>query len=122
MRANKGRDTVPELLLRSALHRRGHRYRVHMPITTAKRPVRPDIVFSRARIAVFVDGCFWHGCPDHGQTPARNRQFWVDKLRATAARDVLQTDLLEIEGWTVLRFWEHEPVESAIRTIEKALG
>lgn len=116
MRGNQRRDTRPELALRSALHARGMRYRVDFPIrpATGIRPIRPDIVFTRAKIAVFVDGCFWHGCPDHGTKPARNSHYWTAKLERNIQRDHRNNALLEEAGWTVVRIWEHEASNDAV--------
>jgi DNA mismatch endonuclease (patch repair protein) len=92
MRANRRRDTTPELALRSALHRTGARYRVDYPVRLPNsRPIRPDIVFTARRVAVFVDGCFWHGCPIHGTTPATNRDYWQSKLTTNRERDLRTT-------------------------------
>ncbi len=110
MQANRRRDTVPELRLRRLLHADGLRYRVDHPIRLdgVPRAVRPDIAFTRARLAVFVDGCFWHGCPDHAWYPRSNLDYWRPKLAGNARRDRVQTAALEAERWTVLRCWEHE--------------
>ena len=122
MLANKRRDTSTEMVVRRALHSRGLRYRVdYAPIPGLRR--RADIVFTRARIAVFIDGCFWHGCPVHGTAPKRNADYWEPKLVANVERDRDTDQRLENAGWHVLRFWEHEPpvevadrVESAVRS------
>lgn len=107
MKANRGRDTKPELAIRRLLHARGLRYRVDArPEASISR--RADIVFSKARIAVFIDGCYWHGCSEHGAIPASNRDYWEAKLRRNQERDRETTAMLESAGWTVLRFWEHE--------------
>jgi DNA mismatch endonuclease (patch repair protein) len=100
----KGSDTGPEKLLRSGLHARGLRFRLHR----RDLPGCPDIVFPASRIAVFVDGCFWHGCPLHGARPKSNRTFWRKKLSRNKKRDKEVTALLEAQGWTVMRYWEHE--------------
>ncbi|MCK5945527.1 MAG: very short patch repair endonuclease [Planctomycetes bacterium] len=100
----RGRDTSPELLLRRLLWARGMRYRVHFRTPAG----RADLTFVGKRVAVFVDGCFWHGCPEHYVTPRSSREFWATKLRANVQRDQRQTEVLECAGWTVLRFWEHE--------------
>lgn len=85
--------------------------------------MRPDIVFTRSRIAVFVDGCFWHGCSDHGTLPERNQEYWTPKLAANAARDRRNDEALEREGWVVIRVWEHEPVAAASdRIVEVTSG
>ena len=121
MRANKRRDTTPERVLRSALHRLGWRFRVDLPVKTARRRVRPDIVFTRCRVAVFVDGCFWHACPEHGQQPIANSAYWEPKLRRNVERDQADTESLELAGWTVVRVWEHESVRDAVAAIQSAL-
>jgi DNA mismatch endonuclease (patch repair protein) len=100
----RGINTKPELLLRKALWKKGLRYRLHSRI----EGIRPDIVFKTKRLAVFVDGCFWHGCPLHYVRPRSKPEFWADKLRANTARDQVQTLRLIEDGWMVLRFWEHE--------------
>lgn len=124
MRANRRRDTKPERALRSALHARGFRFRVDLPLTTGHwRTIRPDIVFTRARLAVFVDGCFWHGCPTHGRRDnISNSHYWSPKIAGNAERDRLHTDALEAAGWTVLRAWEHERVEDVADRIADALA
>jgi DNA mismatch endonuclease, patch repair protein len=99
----RGKNTRPELALREALWSRGFRYRLHYSITG-----RPDIVFPGAKVAVFVDGCFWHGCPTHAVKPKTNRAFWSQKIKKNKTRDQTVSDLLMAQGWTVLRFWEHE--------------
>lgn len=108
MRRNPRRDSGPELALRRALHRRGLRYRVDMPIKTGSRTVRPDIVFSRARLAVFVDGCFWHCCPEHGNVPKANPAYWRPKLARNVERDRIVDAELSATNWRVMRAWEHE--------------
>ncbi len=107
MIANRGRDTRPELVVRRALHAAGMRYRVNMaPIPGVRRTA--DILFTRAKLAVFIDGCFWHGCEAHYQRPGRNQTFWDAKVQANRRRD-RETDALLIgQGWTVLRVWEHD--------------
>lgn len=112
MRANKARDTKPELALRSELHRRGLRFRVNArPLNEIRRTA--DILFTRQRLAVFVDGCFWHGCPEHYTAPAQNAGFWAGKVETNRARDENTNELLTARGWHVLRIWEHMPVEEA---------
>lgn len=119
MRANRRRDTEPELALRSLLHRAGLRFRVDLPIRPGSgRPIRPDIVFPRRRVAVFVDGCFWHGCPIHATQPATNAEYWGDKIVENRARDARTTEALEALGWTVRRFWEHEDPARAAEAVE----
>ena len=107
MRSNKGRDTSPELTIRRRLHAAGMRFRVSgRPVPTVRRTA--DIVFTRAHVAVFVDGCFWHGCPEHYQAPVRNAEFWIEKRRRNRERDAETDAVLRAAGWTVLRFWEHD--------------
>jgi DNA mismatch endonuclease (patch repair protein) len=125
MRANRGRDTGPELALRRALHARGLRYRVDHPLPFDRRR-RADILFTRAKVAVFIDGCFWHGCPEHGTTPRTNSAFWAEKIARNRARDEDTTDRLREAGWLVLRFWEHEVPDrcaaTVARTVERRLS
>lgn len=119
-KANRGRDTGPERALRSELHRRGLRYRVQRRLDTDPS-VTADIVFGPARVAVFVDGCFWHVCPEHGTMPKSNRTWWADKLAANVERD-RRTDLaLTGRGWTVIRVWEHEHSGLAADRVEAAV-
>ena len=107
MQANRGRDTAPELAVRRRLHAMGLRYRVSArPVQTLRRTA--DIVFTRARVAVFIDGCFWHGCPEHYQAPVRNGAFWLAKRMRNRERDAETDAALTAAGWTPLRFWEHE--------------
>lgn len=116
MRRNPRRDTRPEAALRSELHRRGLRFRKDLPIRAPDRVVRADIVFTRARLAVFVDGCFWHACPIHGTEPQANTDYWRPKLARNVARDRAVDQALTEAGWRVLRAWEHEdPAEVAGR-------
>lgn len=114
------RDTAPELALRRELHRRGLRYRVDHPLPGMSRR-RADLLFPRARVAVFIDGCFWHSCPIHGTTPANNEAWWVQKLRRNVERDRETDAALESAGWTVLRFWEHTPIDAAAEQVERAV-
>ncbi|GAA1939049.1 very short patch repair endonuclease [Agromyces allii] len=107
MQSNRGRDTKPELAVRRMLHAAGLRYRVNVrPVPELRRTV--DVVFTRARVAVFIDGCFWHGCPEHYQRPGRNQEYWDDKKARNQERDAETSAVLTELGWTVLRFWEHE--------------
>jgi DNA (cytosine-5)-methyltransferase 1 len=115
MRTAKRRDTKPELALRSALHGLGLRFQVDRAINGNRGKI--DVVFPSERVAVYVDGCFWHACPDHGTTPKANREWWVNKLANNKARDVATTEALTAEGWLVLRFWEHDDAVAAARTI-----
>lgn len=103
MSRNRGTDTKPEVLLRKALWRLGLRYRLN-----SRLPGKPDLVFPGSRSVVFVDGCFWHGCPEHFQAPQANASFWHEKLARTRSRDIQVNDALPADGWTVLRVWEHE--------------
>ena len=120
MVATPGRDNPREKALRSALHQRGLRFRLHRRLlTNSRRTV--DIVFPRARIAIFIDGCFWHGCPAHGTWPKNNATWWRQKIEANIARDRDTNHRLLAQGWTVLRVWEHEPVEVAVDRIERAV-
>jgi DNA mismatch endonuclease (patch repair protein) len=108
MKGNRSRDTLPEMRLRSLLHAAGLRYRVDYPIEVAGRRVRADIAFTRRRVAVFVDGCFWHGCEAHPKPSKTNVPYWDAKIALNRARDVAQTAALEDAGWVVVRGWEHE--------------
>ncbi|MCG5459778.1 very short patch repair endonuclease [Micromonospora sp. PSH03] len=117
MRANKARDTQPERRLRSILHKRGLRYRVsRRPLSDLRRTA--DIVFPAARIAVFVDGCYWHGCPDHYRPARVNDRFWQEKIDGNRARDRETDQLLTEAGWHVMRVWEHEDAAEAADRIE----
>ena len=111
----KGTDA--ELSLRKALHARGLRYRLHVPLLTKPRRVA-DIVFSSARVAIFVDGCFWHGCPEHASWPKSNAQFWRDKIETNRARDGDTDRRLRASGWRVVRIWSHESAGDAAERIE----
>jgi DNA mismatch endonuclease (patch repair protein) len=123
MKGNRKRDTKPELALRSALHRKGARYRCEYPIELAgRRPVRADIAFPKARLAVFVDGCFWHKCPEHSTVPRSNPSYWGPKLSRNVERD-REVDVALLEaGWRAVRVWEHEDPEKAAGQIVRALG
>ncbi len=121
MAAVKRTNTQPEVQLRSALHAAGYRFRKDLPIRLGGRLIRPDIAFTGPRVAVFIDGCFWHSCPTHGEIPATNTTFWKEKLVANAARDRQQTKLLSDAGWLVVRIWEHEPLASAMGLITSAV-
>lgn len=122
MRAIRRRDTKPEKEIRSRLHRRGLRFRVDYPIPLAaegSKRARPDIVFKGRRVAVFIDGCFWHACPDHGRAPTRNQEYWTPKIARNIERDREQTEALRNQGWTVLRIWAHTPVAEAEELIAR---
>ena len=118
MRANRRADTRPELALRRALHGRGFRYRKDYRLDLADGVrVRPDIVFTARKVAVFVDGCFWHCCPEHGSQPAANAWYWEPKLRRNVDRDRAADAALGQAGWTVIRFWEHESIDMAVAKV-----
>jgi DNA mismatch endonuclease (patch repair protein) len=123
MQATGRRDTKPELALRSALHSHGLRYVVDQrPVPTLNR--RADLLFTRARLAVFVDGCFWHGCPEHGTTASTNRVWWTAKIAKNKARDAHTDTVLESAGWQVVRLWEHEirdDLDAAMARVTAAL-
>ena len=113
--ANRRRDTAAEIRLRSELHARGLRFRKDLFVRAGKVRVHPDIVFTRAKVAVFVDGCFWHACPEHGTVPKSNVGYWQPKLTANSERDQRVTEALTTDGWLVRRVWEHEdPVLVAV--------
>lgn len=117
MKANKRANTKPEILIRSSLHKLGYRFRKDFLIRVSNRAIRPDIVFTKYKIAIFVDGCFWHLCPQHGHIPKSNIHYWEPKLNKNAVRDRADTNLLKFEGWQVLRIWEHTPSQEAVQLI-----
>ncbi|WP_348626888.1 very short patch repair endonuclease [Rhizobium leguminosarum] len=106
------RGTTAELKLRKALHAKGLRYSLHVPLLSKPRRVA-DVSFPKTRVAVFVDGCFWHGCPIHGSWPKNNADFWREKIEANRARDADTDQRLANIGWTVVRVWEHENAQEA---------
>nr|WP_123698428.1 very short patch repair endonuclease [Agrococcus jenensis] len=108
MKGNGRRDTQPELQVRRLIHAAGLRYRVDMAPLTSDRRRRADIIFTRRKIAVFIDGCFWHGCPQHFVPPRANADYWQPKIARNRERDLETTARLVAAGWEVLRFWEHE--------------
>jgi DNA mismatch endonuclease (patch repair protein) len=110
----KRRDTKPEIELRRELHRRGLRFRVDYGLA----PGRPDIAFTRAKVAVFLDGCFWHGCPLHGTRPKSNAAWWKAKIRRNVERDARVREQLGQEGWLVLRYWAHDDVDDICDEVE----
>lgn len=120
MRSTKRTGTAAEIAVRRQLHARGLRYRVDVPIPPLPRR-RADIVFSRARVVILVDGCFWHGCPEHGTTPRANRAWWVTKIAENRRRDRDTARVLTEAGWTVMRFWEHDDAKRAADEIEAAV-
>lgn len=114
MRRQRQRDTAAEVAIRSLLHRSGFRFRVDYPLPGLRR--RADIAFPRARVAVMVDGCFWHSCPQHGTQPKENAAWWREKIECNVARDRDTDARLAAAGWVSLRIWEHEdPAEAAAR-------
>ncbi|MEV7556170.1 very short patch repair endonuclease [Streptomyces sp. NPDC089795] len=116
------RNTSPELAVRRLLHAAGLRYRLQVKVPGMPRRTI-DIAFPGAKVAVFLDGCFWHGCPEHATQPKSNAQWWREKLDKNMARDRETSELLAAAGWTVLRFWEHETPESvAARVIDARRG
>ncbi|MER7827554.1 very short patch repair endonuclease [Streptomyces sp. NPDC096097] len=116
------RNTTPELAVRRLLHAAGLRYRLQVKVPGMPRRTI-DIAFPGAKVAVFLDGCFWHGCPEHATQPKSNAQWWREKLDKNMARDRETSELLAAAGWTVLRFWEHETPESvAARVIDVRHG
>lgn len=117
MRSNRGRDTKPEVGLRSAVHARGLRYRVSAaPIKGLRRTA--DLVFPTERVAVFMDGCFWHGCPEHHTVAVTNSTYWADKVAANRARDVDTDRRLGDAGWVSIRIWEHDDPEEAASRVK----
>ena len=120
MQSNRSRDTVPEMTLRRLLHARGLRYRVSAPPLRGVRRTA-DMVFGPAKVAVFVDGCFWHRCPVHGTSPKANSDYWLPKLERNVQRDRETDDLLRAAGWLSIRVWEHEDLESAAIHIAKVV-
>ena len=117
MQANRRKDTKPEVALRRALHARGYRYRVDLRLDVGGVKVRPDLVFTRRKVAVFVDGCFWHVCPEHGRDPTTNEWYWAPKLRRNIERDRAADAALGAAGWTVVRLWEHVPLDAAVAEV-----
>jgi len=120
MLGNKARDTKPELAVRRLLHAHGFRYRVNFRLDPSLRRTA-DIVFTRCRVAVFIDGCFWHGCPLHGTSPKANAEYWGPKLARNVERDLETTAFLTASGWTVLRFWEHENPADVAALVERTV-
>lgn len=114
MSAIKGRNTKPERLLRSALWRAGFRFRIHHKLIG-----KPDIVFTKKKVCIFIDGCFWHGCPEHCNTPATNTEFWTNKIGRNIERDKEVTVKLKKDGWTVIRVWEHEVRHDLVAVVRK---
>lgn len=120
MLGNRSRDTKPELAVRRRLHAMGLRFRVaYRPEPALRRTA--DIVFTRRRLAVFIDGCYWHACPLHGTASKSNSKYWAEKLAGNVARDADTTAQLQSAGWTVLRFWEHESPSDVAEIIRRAV-
>lgn len=111
MSRQRQRDTGPELAVRQRVHAMGLRYRVDAPLPGLRR--RADMLFSGARVAVFVDGCFWHGCPQHATTPKSNTDWWREKIAANVRRDHDTDATLRSSGWEIVRIWAHEPPDIA---------
>jgi DNA mismatch endonuclease (patch repair protein) len=120
MSRQKSRNTGIEMALRKALHSAGFRYRVHRrPVKGVRREA--DLVFGPARVAVFVDGCFWHGCPEHATWPKNNAEFWRLKIETNRKRDADTDARLHAAGWLAVRVWEHETVEIAATRVITAV-
>ena len=116
MKANRGVDTKPELRLRSQIHKSGLRYAIDVrPESDINR--RADLVFRSAKVAVFVHGCFWHGCPKHHKLPKSNKKYWAQKVRRNRERDQETQRLLRKRGWKVLAFWEHQNSEACFQVV-----
>ena len=122
MRGNRRTDTTPEVAVRSRLHRAGYRFRKDRPIKIGEMRVRPDIVFPRQMVAIFIDGCFWHSCPEHGAVPQSNSEYWSVKLAHNVNRDKLVDAALGAAGWHLVRIWEHVSPWNAVVQVEKALS
>jgi DNA mismatch endonuclease, patch repair protein len=123
MLANRSTDTELEIRVRSALHRAGLRYKKNVRAVPSI-PCKADLVFSRSRVVVFIDGCFWHGCADHSRRPserAHNRTWWLEKLRHNVERDRKNDELLSLAGWRVLHVWEHEAIPDAVAKVQRFL-
>lgn len=121
MKANRGRDTGPEVRLRSELYRRGMRYRLHYRALPGLHRWA-DIAFVGVRLAVFVDGCFWHGCPTHGTRARANAVYWDAKILENQRRDRDTDERLHAAGWTSLRVWEHEAPDQAAALVQRVYG
>lgn len=121
MKANRRVDTRPEARLRSALHQRGLRFRKDVLLRSGDLRTKADIVFARSRVVVYVDGCFWHCFPEHGQLPKANRAYWKPKLARNVRRDSEVTKALRADGWAVIRVWEHEPIDLIAQQIHEMI-
>ncbi|MFD4942355.1 very short patch repair endonuclease [Streptomyces sp. NPDC058409] len=120
MSRQASRDTAPEVAVRKLLHASGYRYRLNERVPGMSRRTI-DIAFTRAKVAVLIDGCFWHGCPAHATQPKANAEWWRQKLDRNMARDLETTEHLTEAGWTVLRFWEHEPPAGVAERVAAAV-
>ena len=120
MQGNRGRDTGPELRLRSELHAIGVRYRVNVKLEKGLRTTA-DLALRSVKLAVFVDGCFWHGCPVHGGSPKTNTEYWNRKIKRNVERDIETNAALRARGWTVLRFWEHQDVREGAEKVRQTI-
>jgi DNA mismatch endonuclease, patch repair protein len=112
----KSKDTRPEVIFRKALWELGYRYRIRSQLTG-----KPDLVFTSFRTVVFVDGCFWHKCPDHFVQPKTRARFWQDKINGNVARDQRNNEALKAQGWKVIRVWEHEIKSSLVNCVERVV-
>ena len=121
MQGNRGRDTGPELRLRRELHALGVRYRVNVKLEEDLR-TRADLALKGVRLAVFVDGCFWHGCSEHGGAPKTNSEYWSGKITRNIERDRQTDAALRARGWTVVRIWEHQDAEKAAEHLRKTIA
>jgi DNA mismatch endonuclease (patch repair protein) len=121
MAETRQRDTPAELALRSRLHRLGLRYRLNVRLKGLASRARPDVVFPSEKVVVYVDGCFWHSCPEHATVPKSNAEWWIDKLKANRRRDSRHTAELKACGWEVLRFWEHEDPAVAALIVQQTV-
>lgn len=121
MRGNRSLGSRPEMALRRQLHAAGLRYRVNLRLKVGDFSVRPDIVFPRAKVAVFMDGCFWHGCPQHGTRPRSNTEYWQAKIGRNISRDQRNTANLQANGWIVVRLWEHDDPHLAAKRIHQLI-
>ncbi|MDQ6522357.1 very short patch repair endonuclease [Nocardioides sp. LHD-245] len=121
MVGNRRADTKPEIALRSALHAAGYRFRKDYRLDLGDVKARPDLVFTRAKVAVFVDGCYWHSCPEHGTQPRSNADYWTPKLARNVERDREHDAALREAGWTVVRIWEHVPVAEAVEFVSRTV-
>jgi len=122
MAAVRRTNTGPELELRRRLHATGLRFRKDYRLNLPAGRVRPDVVFTRRKVAVFLDGCFWHVCPEHASEPKKNAEFWRQKLARNFQRDRANDASLRESGWTVVRIWEHERLDSAVERVKAVLA